>query len=252
MPIDGSDSPTPGGEPAGIPRGVMFGTTRWSVILAAQGDDPAGEAALETLCRTYWMPVYALVRRRGGDPEAARDLTQEFFARLLSRDGLMSVRRERGRFRGFLAQSVKNFLADEWDRRRAGKRGGGREVLSLDAADAEGRYHEIPDDLSPDRLFDRHWAEQLLAAGRARLREEFRAAGKGPLLDLLERMGDPDNGSLETEATRLGIPLNTLKSHLRRARLRQGEILRELVADTVETPGEVEQELRHLLEAIAA
>ncbi|MEO8426862.1 MAG: sigma-70 family RNA polymerase sigma factor [Verrucomicrobiota bacterium] len=227
-----------------------FATTRWTLILTAQDGSSASQAALETLCQTYWFPVYALVRKCGCDPEAAGDFTQEFFARLLSGDRLAAVRRERGRFRAFLAQSVKNFLADEWDKSRAQKRGGGQVVLSLDAEIAEGRYLDVPHDVTPDKLFDRQWAEQLLAAARARLHAEFQAAGQKKLLDVLEQIGDPDAAPLASEAGCLGMPLNTLKSHLHRARLRQAEIIRELVADTVSTPKEVENELRDLLEAL--
>ncbi len=228
-----------------------FATTRWTLILTAQDGSPASAAALETLCQTYWFPVYALVRKRGFDAEAARDFTQEFFARLLSRERLAAARRERGRFRAFLAQSVKNFLADEWDKSRAQKRGRGQRILSLDAETAEGRYLEVPYDVTPDKLFDRQWAEQLLAAAQARLHAEFQAAGKKNLLDVLEQIGDPDAPPLARQAASLEMPLNTLKSHLHRARLRQAEIIRQLVADTVSTPMEVENELRDLLEAMS-
>ena len=108
----------------------MFATTRWSVVLAAHGDSDSGRAALEVLCSTYWFPVYAVVRKQGFDPDTARDFTQEFFARLLARDGFANVRRERGRFRSYLAQGVRNFLHDEWDRARAQKRGSGRAVMA--------------------------------------------------------------------------------------------------------------------------
>jgi RNA polymerase sigma-70 factor (ECF subfamily) len=235
-----------------IVAGGVFATTRWSVVLAAgrAEDTPACRSALEDLCRAYWFPVYALARRRGLDPEAARDATQEFFARMLSRDGFAQARRERGRFRAFLAQSLRNFLADEWAKTMAEKRGGGRELLSLDAEAAEGRYLDTCTLDSPDRLFDRQWAEQLIATAHSRLRAEYEQAGRNGWLTVLDRVGEPGAPPLAEEAERLGVPLNTLKSHLRRARLRQGEILRALIAETVATPAEVEQELRHLLEAL--
>ena len=229
----------------------LFVTTRWSIILAANSDSDPGREAMEVLCRTYWFPVYALARRRGCDPEAARDAAQEFFARMLSRDGFARARSERGRFRSFLAQSVKNFLADEWDKASAHKRGSGKVPISLDAEIAEGRYLEVPTHESPDRLFDRQWAEQLIAAAYARLREEYERAGRSAWLEVLGQVGEPDVPSLAEEAARLAMPVNTLKSHLRRARLRQVEILRELVAETVATPGEVEIELRELLDALS-
>jgi RNA polymerase sigma-70 factor (ECF subfamily) len=228
----------------------VFATTRWSVVLAAQGGADSSQEALETLCRTYWFPVYAVVRRRGFDPETSRDLAQEFFARLLSRDGLANLRPERGRFRSFLAQSVKNFLTDEWDKARAQKRGGGQPILSLDASVAEGRYLETAHAMTPDLEFDRQWAEQLLLEARGRLHSEFMAAGKKDLLETLDRAADSDGEGLAQAAQRLQMPLNTLKSHLRRARLRHAAIIRELIAETVSTPAQVESELRELLEAI--
>jgi RNA polymerase sigma factor (sigma-70 family) len=230
----------------------LFVTTRWSIVLAANSDSDPGRAAMEVLCKTYWFPVYALARRRGCDPESARDATQEFFARMLSRDGFTRARSERGRFRSFLAQSVKNFLADEWAKASAQKRGSGQTPISLDAESAEGRYLEVPtpEQESPDRLFDRQWAEQLIATAYTRLREEYERAGKLSWIEVLGRVGDPGAPSLAEEAARLDLPVNTLKSHLRRARLRQAEILRELIAETVATPGEVEIELRELLAAL--
>jgi len=232
-------------------RPNVFATTHWTVVLAAKEDSDPGRRALEQLCRAYWFPVYAVVRRHGFDPHTARDFTQEFFARLLSRDGLARVKRERGRFRSFLAQSVKNFLADEWDKARAQKRGGGQAVLSLDAESAEGRYLEVSPAATPDLDFDRQWAEQLLGSARARLQEEFRAAGKAHFLEIMDRAGEPDDAGLAAAAERLKMPVNTLKSHLRRARLRHAEIIREQIAETVSTPAEVEAELRELLLALS-
>lgn len=230
--------------------GGVFATTRWSVVLAAQGGSEAGRAALETLCSTYWFPVYAVVRRQGFDPETARDFTQEFFARLLARDGLANVCRERGRFRSYLAEGVRNFLRDQWDRARAQKRGGGQTILSLDVEDAEGRFLEAAPGLAPDLEFDRRWAEQVLAQARAKLHAEYAASGRHELLEVLEGTGDPSAPPLQEQAARLALPINTLKSHLHRARQRHAAIIRELIADTVSTPAEVEEELRHLLVAL--
>jgi DNA-directed RNA polymerase specialized sigma24 family protein len=232
-------------------REGVFATTRWSVVLAAQGDSEQGRVALETLCRTYWFPVYAVVRRQGFDPDAARDFTQEFFARLLARDGLANARRDAGRFRSYLAQGVRNFLHDEWDRSQAQKRGGGQAVLSLDAEEAEGRYLDVPHGSTPDLEFDRQWAEQLLAQARMTLRAEYAASGRSTWIDLLEQTGDPNAPSLADQAARLGLSVNTLKSHLHRARQRHGAIIRELIADTVSTPVEVDAELRHLLSVLS-
>ncbi len=240
---------------APIPRSSecgIFDTTRWSVVLCAGDNSEPGRAALETLCQVYWFPVYALVRARGFDVEAARDFTQEFFSRMLSRDGLSKARRERGRFRSFLAQSVKNFLADEWDKAQAQKRGGGQVLLSIEAEAAEGRYLEGVDGVTPEQMFDRAWAEQLLTEARSRLESEFSQAGRIEVLHILDQLGDPDAPTLIEESARLGLPVNTLKSHLHRARLRHGELLRELIAETVTTPVEVEAELRNLVEALGS
>jgi RNA polymerase sigma-70 factor (ECF subfamily) len=225
----------------------LFATTRWSLVLVAQGDSEEARAALEVMCQLYWFPIYALIRGRGTDVESARDLTQAFFVKLLSHDGFATARRERGRFRSFLAQSVKNFLADERDWAHALKRGGGQAILSLDFEAAEGRYHDQADHASPDLLFDRRWAAQILAEARNRFEAESDAAGRGEILRVLNRLGDPDAPSLAEEAARLGLTLNTLKSHLHRARARHARIIREVVAQTVSTPAEVEAELRDLL-----
>lgn len=241
-------APEPG--PSDQDKDGLFATTHWTMVLNAGVDSERGRAALETLCTQYWFPVYALVRRRGLEPEAARDCTQEFFARLLEKDGLSKARKERGRFRSFLAQSVRNFLADAWDRSQAQKRGAGAPHVSIEAEAAEGRYLEGSDHASPDHLFDRAWAQEVLATSRTRLSGELRASGNGPVLEILERMGDPKAPSLGQEAERLNIPLNTLKSHLHRARRRQIEILRQLIGETVSTPMEIDAELQHLLTAL--
>lgn len=228
----------------------MFATTHWSLILGAAEDSDRGREALEALCRTYWFPVYAVVRRKGFDAETARDFAQEFFAQMLSRDGLVRARRDRGRFRSFLARSVENFLMDAWDKTRAQKRGGGRLPLSIEAEAAEGRYHDIVDAVSPDKAFDRAWAQDVLREARRRLEAEYVNAGRGKVLAVLDQLGDPSAGTLAEQGERLGMPVNTLKSHLLRARQRQGMLIRELIAETVSTPMEVEEELRQLLAAL--
>lgn len=219
-------------------------------MLAARGESPEARAALNALCQTYWFPAYALIRGRGIDPELARDLTQDFFAKILSQNALGKARRERGRFRSFLAQSVKNFLADEWDKSQALKRGGGVKVLSLDLEAAEGRYHEPSSDASPDRDYDRRWAAQIIEEARRRFQAENTDPRRSEILRVLNQLGDPDAPSLAEEASRLGLPLNTLKSHLHRARARYAGIVRDVVAQTVATPADVGTELRHLLAAL--
>jgi DNA-directed RNA polymerase specialized sigma24 family protein len=233
-------------------EGGIFATTRWSMVMAAGGENARGREALEALCRTYWFPVYALVRRRGADAESARDYTQEFFAEMLSRQTFASARREIGRFRSFVAQCLRNFLNDQWDRSRAQKRGGGITIISLDAESAEGRYLEGADGETPELVFDRQWAQEILSGARRRLSEELEASGRGVLLEVLDRQGSPDAPGLAFEAERLAIPMTTLKTQMHRARQRHASIIRELVAETVSNPLEVEDELRHLLRVMAA
>ena len=235
--------------------GRVFATTHWSVVLAArEGQETQATAALEKLCRTYWYPLYAFLRRQGHSAEDAQDLTQGFFAHLLARDFLKGLSKENGRFRAFLLASLKNFLSDQWDKNRALKRGGGQKLLSLDEAAASERYQLEPaDQLSPDRIYERRWALTLLDQAMARLREEFTAAGKADLFDVLRQFqGDELAATTGVEAAaRLGMPENTFKSHLHRFRQRYRELLCEEVAQTVATPSEVEEELRHLKAVLA-
>jgi DNA-directed RNA polymerase specialized sigma24 family protein len=207
VPIHGSNDATGVSDAGSAACDGVFATTRWSVVLAARGDSETSRAALETLCRTYWFPVYAVVRCQGFDPETARDFTQEFFARLLARDGLSGARRDRGRFRSYLAQSVRNFLHDEWDRARALKRGGGQKILSLDAEEVEDRYLEVAHGSTPDQEFDRQWAEQLLAQARAKLQSEYHSSGRADLLEVLDQTGNPKAAPLADQAARLGVPV---------------------------------------------
>src|SRR4051794_37449458 len=158
----------------------IFVTTRWSVVLAAQDkSSPDSAAALETLCRAYWYPLYAYVRGSGRSPHDAQDLTQEFFARLLARDWLRVVIPEKGRFRTFLLVAMKRFLANEWRRASAQRRGGGQVQVQFDTAFAESRYAADESSMVPsDETFDRQWAMTLLDLTVGRLRAEFTAAGK--------------------------------------------------------------------------
>lgn len=233
--------------PAGA---AVFATTHWSVVLAArEGGEAQASEAMEKLCRTYWYPLYAFLRRQGHRPEDAPDLTQAFFAHLLAREFLRGWSKEQGRFRAFLLTTLRNFLSDQWDKQRALKRGGGELAFSLDAVSSETRYRLEPaDEASPDRLYERRWALTLLDQALLRLRDEFAAAGKAELLDLLRPFqGDelsPATGA--QAAARAGMPENTFKSHLRRFRRRYRELLCEEVAQTVATPADAAEELRHL------
>src|ERR1035437_8464667 len=179
-------------------RRPVFVTTHWSVVLSArQKDSPETAAALETLCRTYWYPLYAYVRRQGHSPHDAQDLTQEFFARLLQKDYLKAAAREKGRFRTFLIVALKRFLANEWDRVRAQKRGGGQPLLSLDAEVAEGRYRIEPvEGATADKVYERRWALTLLDHTITRLREEFTGGGKAAEFERLKACLTAERGEI--------------------------------------------------------
>jgi RNA polymerase sigma-70 factor (ECF subfamily) len=233
----------------------QFATTHWSLVLAARDRaEPGADDALASLCGLYWYPLYAYVRRRGRGPEDAHDLTQGFFARLLEKDFLAGVDRGKGKFRSFLLASCNHFLANEHDRARAKKRGGGRPVLSLDAADAEGRYRAEPADaLSPEKLFERRWAVALLQQVMSRLRDEFEAKGKGRLFDRLRGslVGEKGTGH-RAAADELGLSEGAVKVAVHRLRQRYRELLHEEIARTVAAPDEVEEEIRSLFAALGS
>jgi DNA-directed RNA polymerase specialized sigma24 family protein len=231
-----------------------FTTTHWSVVLAAgKGPSPEAQQALERLCRSYWYPLYVYVRRQDYSPEDAQDLTQGFFERLLERNYLDDVDRAKGRFRAFLLAALKHFLSDERDRQRAAKRGAGQTILSLDTQSAEERYRLEPVDVSsPDKLYERRWATTLLEQARQRLRREFMAAGKGAILDELkvlepERVGGPTYAEV---GRRLGRTEGAIKAAALRLRQRYGELIREEIAQTVASAGEVDEEIRYLMTVV--
>ena len=234
-----------------------FLTTHWSVVSLAAGeiDSPESAAALERLCRTYWYPLYAYVRRRGYDPHTAQDLTQEFFAHLLSTQALATVDPARGRFRSFLLASLRNLLANEWKHGRRQKRGGGTTVFSLDAAEAEERYQLEPaDDSTPESTYERKWAEALLERVLARLREECDASGRSQRFETLKVFLLDDKGTvpLAEAAQRLGLTVVAVKGVVHRLRQRYREIFRDEVAGTVGRREDIDEEIRHLLQALAA
>ena len=233
----------------------VFVTTHWSVVLSArQKDSPQSLVALETLCRTYWYPLYAYVRRQGHSPHDAQDLTQEFFARLLEKDYLKAAAQEKGRFRTFLIVALKRFLANEWDRLRAQKRGGGVRAVSLDTELAEQRYQVEPlADASADRVFERRWALTLLDHTMARLREEFTSAGKAKEFDLLKACLTAERGEISYGqiAAGLGMSENTARVAVHRLRRRFREVFREEIAHTVSRPEEMEEEVRYLMSVLA-
>jgi RNA polymerase sigma-70 factor (ECF subfamily) len=181
------------------PERNRFTTTHWSVILeAGDGSSPRAREALESLCTTYWYPLYAYVRRKGYTPEDAEDLTQEFFRRFLGNNSLSHARRERGRFRNFLLTSLQNFLAHEWERGQAQKRGGGRRLLSWEQLVPERRYQaEASSNIGPDRLFEQRWAATVFQQALARLRHELMAAGKEKQFEELKLLLSTEAGDGE-------------------------------------------------------
>jgi len=230
-----------------------FATTRWSIVRAAQAKAaPEAHTALSALCTAYWYPLYAYVRRHGHDATAAQDLTQEFFARLLEKDGLASVDQSRGRFRSFLLASCKHFLSNERDRASALKRGGGRVPLPIDGAAAEGHYGREPShDETPERLFERRWALALLEQVLGRLRGEYEASGKGRLFECLKGRLAGDGGTpYAATAAELSTSEGAVKVAVHRLRKRYRELLREEIAQTLDDPADVDDEVRALFAAL--
>ena len=234
---------------------AVFVTTHWSVVLTAQGSSPAAEAALEKLCRTYWRPIYSFVRREGRTVEDAQDLTQSFFALLLERRDFDAVRREKGRLRSYLLVSMKHFLANERHRAMAIKRGEGRRLIPFDElVSRDGAELEPADNLSADRIYERRWALTVLEQVLARLGEEYRAAGNAQLFDRFkELLADEPDHLLQAEiASELGMTENAVKQAFHRFRQRYRKLLREEIAHTVAVPGDIEDELRHLVAVLRA
>jgi RNA polymerase sigma-70 factor (ECF subfamily) len=229
-----------------------FATTHWSVVLAA-GDSasPRAGEALEKLCRTYWYPLYAYVRRQGHSPEDAQDLTQEFFARLLEKQFFRKARPERGRFRSFLLTSLQNFLAHEWERARAEKRGGGRTFIPWDEQSPEARYQQMEgaSDLTPDKIYEHRWAMALFQRALGRLHMEFADADKREQFDQLKGFLSEDaaDGAYAQVASRLGTTTGAVAVAVHRLRERYGQLVREEIVHTVASPVEVEEELRYLV-----
>ncbi|MDB6033533.1 MAG: hypothetical protein JWM16_3871 [Verrucomicrobiales bacterium] len=216
---------------------------------AVRNSSPEARVALESLCQSYWYPLYAFVRREGYTSHDAQDLTQAFFEQFLEKNFLRDVHRERGKFRSFLLASLKHFLANEWDRKQAQKRGGQAKVFSLDAQTAEERYRLEPSDaMSADKIYERRWALTLLDHSLAKLQREYEAAGKG---DEFEQMkiflsGDRSQFPYAELAPKLGLSEGALKVAVHRLRKRYREILRAEIAGTVSSASEVDGEIRYL------
>ncbi len=235
---------------------MRFDTTNWSVIVeATTGDSGAAKEALAALCESYWPPIYAFIRGKGHSPADAEDLTQAYFARFLEKRYLEDFRPEVGRFRTFLRASVGHFLANEWDRERAQKRGGGKTLLSLDVEEAEERWRREPvDRLTPEAIFERQWAAAMLARCLARLREEHDDSDRRGRFDKLKPFlvaGGPDAGYADL-ARELGTSDTAARVAVHRLRKRFSAVLREEVARTVASPGDVDAEIRWLLTTVRA
>jgi DNA-directed RNA polymerase specialized sigma24 family protein len=239
---------------ASVPAaGDVFATTHWTVVLAAgRRSTPQAERALEELCRTYWYPLYAYVRRQGHAKEDAEDLTQGFFASFLRRNYLEGVSSEKGRFRAFLLGALKHFLANEHDRAVCQKRGGGTAPLSLDWQEADSRYRIDPADrLSPDKLYDRAWAVTLLEQVITRLRQECAADGKAGVFEELKPFLMAGKGDIPyaQAAARLGVNEGAARVAVHRLRKRYRELLRLEIAQTLADPADLDEEMRALFRA---
>jgi RNA polymerase sigma factor (sigma-70 family) len=246
----GFDSPSAGQAVVG----GQFNTTHWTVVLAAGGSDPEKQfAALQQLCRTYWYPLYAYVRRRGHGAEDAQDLTQEFFARLLEKSWLEGIEKNGSRFRSFLLNALNGFLANQYDRATAVKRGGGQSLLSLDAVQAEHLYALEPaTNETPERIFDRRWALTVLDRAWAKLKAETSESGKGRQFEILNPFlsREPEAGEYAAVATELGVSPGAIGVSVHRLRQRYRECVRAEIADTVVEAAMVDAEMEDLFAAL--
>jgi RNA polymerase sigma-70 factor (ECF subfamily) len=234
----------------------QFTTTHWSVVMAAsQPDKSDSMAALEILCRTYWYPLYAYIRRRGYEPADAQDLTQEFFARLLSRQYLRAVDHRKGKFRSFLLAALEHFLCNERRRSNTQKRGGQFAFVSLDNDSAEQQYLLAgAANNSAEQVFDQQWAITLLQRAIAKLQEQFIEAGKGPIFEHLKIFltGEKPSISYAELAEKWNMTEAALKMAVSRMRQEYGEVLRAEIANTVSGREQVEEELRALFAALSS
>jgi len=234
---------------------VAFTTTHWSVVLTVQGESPAAQEALEKLCRTYWRPIYGFVRRQGIASAEAEDLTQGFFASLLEHRNLDAVRKEQGRLRSYLLGALKYFLGEERRRAMAIKRGKGQRLIPLEELCADERFAIEPaDPVTADLIYERRWASTVLERVLNLLKDEYQIAGNVVLFDSLKQLlpGEPDAPPQKDVATQLGMTENAVRQAFYRFRQRYQSLLREEIAHTVATPGDIEDELRHLIAVIRA
>lgn len=231
-----------------------FASTHWSVVLLAGATpSPAAREALEKLCRAYWYPLYVFVRRQGHGPNEAQDLTQGFFAHLLADESLGRADPDKGRFRSFLIGALKHFLINEWQREHRQKRGGGCVTFSLEDEEAEARFAAEPaDEWTPERAYDRRWAEALLEQVLEQLGREFADAGLTARFEALKvfLLAGPEPECYAAVAARLGLSESAAKSAIHRLRQRYGELIRAEIAQTVADPAEMEAEMRHLFSVL--
>jgi RNA polymerase sigma-70 factor (ECF subfamily) len=235
--------------------GDIFATTHWTVVLAAgKRHTPQADGALEELCRTYWFPLYAYVRRRGHIKEDAEDSVQAFFARFLQKNYLAGLSAERGRFRAFLLASLKHFLINEWKKSQRLKRGGGEKNLSLDWESADTKFQvAATNEPSPDQVFDREWALALLAKVVGRLQSECAADGKAKLFGQLKQFLTAGNGDLShaDAAHALGMDETAVRVTVHRLRKRYRVLLRDEIAQTLADKSQVDEEMRALFGAFS-
>ena len=248
-------TPAPAEDSTQRPAG--FAPTRWTLVLRARGESAAAQAALSELCESYYAPVLAFIRYSGRDEEAARDLTQEFFARLLARHGLDTVEPGRGRFRSFVLGAVKHFLADQHDRTQAAKRGGGQAPIPIEAANPEGTTTtlQIPDPASrvPDTVFDRQWALTTVERALGALSAEFTGPDKAVQFQTLKPwlLGEVASLSQAQAAQRLGLTEGAVKVAVHRLRRRFRDLVKAEIVQTVDDPAQVQEELRYLVEVLS-
>jgi RNA polymerase sigma factor (sigma-70 family) len=232
----------------------LFPNTRWSMVLAARESSPKAAAALEEICRIYWYPLYLYVRRSGHQPHDAQDLTQEFFCRLLEKRWLDTADREKGKLRTFLIMALKHFMAKEWRRATAQRRGGGQAPLPMDTTFAESRLAADPSSLPPEAAFDRQWALTLLDQTIRRLQQEFAVAGRAEVFATLKNAllsaghHDFDHAAA---GQKLGMSEGAVRVAIHRLRKRFREIYREEISQTLAEGADLEAELRHLAAALA-
>jgi RNA polymerase sigma factor (sigma-70 family) len=231
-----------------------FEATHWSVVVSAgRQESPQAHQALGKLCQTYWYPLYVFVRRQGQHPEDAKDLVQGFFAKVIEKNYVADAEREKGRFRSFLLLTLKRYMANEWDHANREKRGGGKEIISLDAQTTEMRFKTEPaDEMSPEKAYERQWALTLLHQVLDRLSAELHAAGKGRVFEELKVFLNGEKGGSYVEVgARLGMSESAIKVAVHRLRLRYRELLKLEIANTVSGPDAIKDEINNLFAALS-